>query len=219
MLETLIPLLASLGGSAVSTLGQNWLNRSAQDDQNSYNSPKAQMERFAAAGLNPNLIYSQGSSGLQQSPVSLNAPNADFVDHLYKIASAKNLLSESRKKQQQIDSLAIRNGQLEDELRYKRENVLANTYATNLRGLQTGENAETIMRSRPDFLAGLKYQNSVRQAHEKSLLANVGLTGINTKLRQGDYDFYHPQIQAVSGGSGAVQKIVQTLLMLLKSSK
>lgn len=31
--------------------------------QNQYNSPQAQMERFQAAGLNPNLIYGQGNSG------------------------------------------------------------------------------------------------------------------------------------------------------------
>lgn len=31
--------------------------------QNEYNSPEAQMARFKAAGLNPNLIYGQGSAG------------------------------------------------------------------------------------------------------------------------------------------------------------
>ena len=31
--------------------------------QNEYNSPQAQMQRFKEAGLNPNLIYGQGSSG------------------------------------------------------------------------------------------------------------------------------------------------------------
>ena len=30
---------------------------------NDYNSPESQMQRFAAAGLNPNLIYGQGNSG------------------------------------------------------------------------------------------------------------------------------------------------------------
>lgn len=31
--------------------------------QNEYNTPSAQMERFRAAGLNPNLVYSQGNPG------------------------------------------------------------------------------------------------------------------------------------------------------------
>jgi hypothetical protein len=33
------------------------------DKANEYNSPEAQMQRFAKAGLNPNLIYSQGNPG------------------------------------------------------------------------------------------------------------------------------------------------------------
>lgn len=31
--------------------------------QNAYNSPKAQMQRFDEAGLNPNLVYTQGNAG------------------------------------------------------------------------------------------------------------------------------------------------------------
>lgn len=31
--------------------------------QNEYNSPSAQMERYASAGLNPNLVYGQGNNG------------------------------------------------------------------------------------------------------------------------------------------------------------
>lgn len=36
--------------------------------QNMYNTPQAQMQRFAAGGLNPHLIYGQGSSGQASSP-------------------------------------------------------------------------------------------------------------------------------------------------------
>ncbi|QXN75085.1 DNA pilot protein [Microvirus mar22] len=48
--------------------------------QNEYNSPKAQMERYLAAGLNPNLIYGQSNlgaslSGGTTSPVSGKAVN------------------------------------------------------------------------------------------------------------------------------------------------
>ena len=40
-----------------------------RDYMNQYNSPKAQMERLRAAGLNPNLMYGQGTMGQQtQSP-------------------------------------------------------------------------------------------------------------------------------------------------------
>ena len=45
--------------------------------QNEYNSPKAQMERFREAGLNPNLIYGNGaaSAGNAGSPPQYQAPN------------------------------------------------------------------------------------------------------------------------------------------------
>lgn len=45
--------------------------------QNQYNSPAAQMERFKAAGLNPNLIYGRGDSG-SASPIPV--PDAQHVD-------------------------------------------------------------------------------------------------------------------------------------------
>lgn len=42
--------------------------------QNAYNTPAAQMQRFADAGLNPNLIYGQGSAGNASSAPSYQAP-------------------------------------------------------------------------------------------------------------------------------------------------
>ena len=39
------------------------------DKMNAYNTPAAQMERFSQAGLNPNLIYGQGSPGNQSAPL------------------------------------------------------------------------------------------------------------------------------------------------------
>lgn len=46
--------------------------------QNEYNSPAAQMERFKAAGLNPNLIYGRGSSGLAGNIPTPSAPHGKF---------------------------------------------------------------------------------------------------------------------------------------------
>lgn len=44
---------------------QNDANLQMIDKQNAYNSPKAQMARYDSAGLNPNLIYGQGTPGNQ----------------------------------------------------------------------------------------------------------------------------------------------------------
>lgn len=45
--------------------------------ENDYNSPKSQMQRFADAGLNPNLIYGQGSSGNASSAPTYEAPHLE----------------------------------------------------------------------------------------------------------------------------------------------
>lgn len=48
---------------------------------NQYNAPKSQMERYAAAGLNPNLAYGGGGSaaGNANSMPQYNAPRQDFT--------------------------------------------------------------------------------------------------------------------------------------------
>lgn len=38
-------------------------NKQMWEEQNAYNTPEAQMKRYRDAGLNPNLIYGQGTSG------------------------------------------------------------------------------------------------------------------------------------------------------------
>lgn len=54
--------------------------------QNEYNSPKAQLQRFQEAGLNPLLIYGQGSSGLagNLSAPSSSSPNAKATNFDFK---------------------------------------------------------------------------------------------------------------------------------------
>ena len=47
--------------------------------QNQYNSPLSQMQRFKAAGLNPNLIYSQGNAGNASSMPSYQSPTTQAV--------------------------------------------------------------------------------------------------------------------------------------------
>lgn len=42
--------------------------------ENAYNTPTAQMQRYADAGLNPNLMYGNGSSGNASSSPSFDAP-------------------------------------------------------------------------------------------------------------------------------------------------
>jgi len=52
---------------------QNEYNEQQWNKQNEYNSPEAQMNRFKEAGLNPNLIYGQGTTAGPISVASFNA--------------------------------------------------------------------------------------------------------------------------------------------------
>lgn len=60
---------------------QQWIeNMYAQN--NAYNTPAAQMERYKAAGLNPDLIYSQGDSGnasFPEAPSQAATPTASVI--------------------------------------------------------------------------------------------------------------------------------------------
>lgn len=73
------------GGGLLATGAANKANRKAAklayergikvwNMQNEYNTPKAQMARFAEAGLNPNLIYGAGNSGNASSGPMYNPP-------------------------------------------------------------------------------------------------------------------------------------------------
>ncbi|MFV1885011.1 MAG: hypothetical protein ACMZ7B_11025 [Balneola sp.] len=56
--------------------------------QNQYNSPAEQMQRFQNAGLNPNLIYGQGTPGNANSAPQYQAPREDYN---YKAEQIPNL--------------------------------------------------------------------------------------------------------------------------------
>lgn len=72
-------------GSIISTAMANSANERMQHEQNkwnleqwnrnnAYNSPAAQMQRFKAAGLNPDLMYQQGTPGISSAPAQGSNP-------------------------------------------------------------------------------------------------------------------------------------------------
>lgn len=92
MLEFILPAVQAMGNIAGPLIGQE---RQAKHNKNlaewqhnknlellkfqlDYNSPAAQMKRFEEAGLNPHLVYSQGTSGNMQSAPS--APSIQPTD-------------------------------------------------------------------------------------------------------------------------------------------
>lgn len=54
------------------------LNKQMFDYQNAYNTPAMQMQRIKDAGLNPHLMYGQGTTGNAQGYPQYQPPTADF---------------------------------------------------------------------------------------------------------------------------------------------
>lgn len=82
---------AQMGFQDYQTNKQNEFNLEMWNKQNEYNSPQAQMQRFAEAGLNPNLIYSHGSNGNNAQAAQKNAP--DFEPALTRLQKAFNIVN------------------------------------------------------------------------------------------------------------------------------
>lgn len=57
---------------------QNDYNEQMWNKQNEYNSPAAQMQRFKDAGLNPALMYTQGTPGQASAPQPAAVPDIDY---------------------------------------------------------------------------------------------------------------------------------------------
>lgn len=95
---------------------QEWAleqNRKLLAEQLAYDSPEAQMARYKAAGLNPHLIYGQGSSGTQGSPISIGAPDSRMapVD-----ASIPNYAGTFLSAQQQVAQLGLTDARTEQTM-------------------------------------------------------------------------------------------------------
>ena len=87
----IIPYLISGAASLGSAFIQNYGAKRNQDRMNSYNSPQSQMSRYGAAGLNPNLVYGQGTPGNQPSPVPYQAPSVDPIALIQKHEAIQNI--------------------------------------------------------------------------------------------------------------------------------
>jgi len=156
--------------------------------QNEYNSPKSQMARFAAAGLNPALMYQQGNSGNtavsspEYSPAEGTFPAPDFgipnsiqmyQDYRLKNQTISNQKVLQEKINQEISNLALEAGlkrqtakmnqnTLLFDLRNKYETMMQNTYQTanmKLHGKKTVQEIENLITTNLKTLAEEKNIN------------------------------------------------------------
>lgn len=89
-------------------------NKAMWEAQNQYNTPSSQMMRYGEAGLNPNLIYGQGSSGNATNAPSFEAPRfgaaqigARFTP--FQIPEVLGMYQDYQLKQEQIASVQAQN--------------------------------------------------------------------------------------------------------------
>lgn len=86
---------------------QQWLleqERMLQQEQREYDSPKAQMERYIAAGLNPHLIYGTGSSAGNAFPIhagnlpayNVAPPSVGYPDPVGSFIGASNQYAQTQ---------------------------------------------------------------------------------------------------------------------------
>lgn len=73
--------------------------------QNAYNTPEAQMLRFEKAGLNPNLVYEKGTSGVSSAISPYQAPTVKKEYHPLQIPETISFWQNFAMKQAQTDNL------------------------------------------------------------------------------------------------------------------
>ena len=72
---------------------------------NDYNTPAAQMERYNRAGLNPNLIYGQGSTGNSTSAPSYQAPRLEAPQVRFNLPEVLNQFQNISQSKAQTDNI------------------------------------------------------------------------------------------------------------------
>lgn len=89
--------LFNTGMNAYSQREANKANRDLWREQAEYNKPINQMARYQEAGLNPNLIYSQGNPGNMTSSPTMQPTHFDFDPNKQFVLSAtrQNMLAQN----------------------------------------------------------------------------------------------------------------------------
>lgn len=130
---------------------QNQINIQNWKMANEYNSPKAQMERYKAAGLNPNLVY--GSLG-QTAAGNLSSPSSSGVNPRTQFggSAASFLIAAAQAKNMQLQNknLEAQNKQIE-----------ANIRKTDAETSSLTENTNQLVEFKPLRKDALNYANTM----------------------------------------------------------
>lgn len=199
--------LIQAGANVYSTIKTNQANkelaqysyeqqRQMIQEQNEYNSPVKQMERYKEAGLNPNLMFGNISSGDQgqiakyQAPI-MQAPQVGGLPDILSLAmQLRNLKTDIKTKEIEQSNLLMDHALKSQEyFKRKRENVLFNALAgvspteIRLQGNLSEQELQDMMAS-PMFK---QYEANAQAPLEQVALARANVAFQQLKVKEQDF--------------------------------
>lgn len=135
---------------------------------NEYNTPLAQMQRLKDAGLNPNLMYGQGTTGNSSAPASAEGRKPTQYSYMEGLQFWQNMKMNDQARQLQKSQTELNHAQAA-----KVEAETANTHANTQ---NTTETMQFNRESRPKILQKYDLEN------QSISLSNENLNKINAKI-------------------------------------
>jgi len=159
--------------------------------QNAYNTPASQMARFQDAGLNPNLIYGQGTHGNATSSVTSDKPRIHKPNYQLPKLQTLSMYNDLRLKNAQIDNV-----QQQTEYQNARttgqgimNDILNQDLNRKTRGNRIGDEYDAEMARLTYDTTKTKEENTrlekeAKQIHNKMLNEDLDLKEYQTELRR-----------------------------------
>lgn len=154
--------------------------------QNAYNTPAAQMQRLKEAGLNPNLIYGNGSAGGQSGPVrSTDVKGWNPQAPQFQPADVLGKYYDAQVRQQQLDNLKTQQTLMEQEVKNKVASELK-TYNDAEKSQSSRDLIDTMVQLRGNELTYAPEMSATTLAAKK---AGIEKTIQDTRLSQANTAF------------------------------
>ena len=188
--------------------------------QNEYNSPQAQMSRLQAAGLNPAMMYGEGSqaAGQAKEMPKYNAPRMDYTVAVPMIAQTLSAFQDIKVKQAQEKSILAdvqwKIGSMEDRLRTAFHNSYIKASEDDIKTIAAAvenalwHNLESPSGRDPVQVAQRRAQLGISQAA-------VGRTQADALIRNIEAGMYK-DLRKLGAGTNVARALIPLLQLLIK---
>lgn len=183
---------------------------------NEYNSPKAQMQRFAEAGLNPNLIYGNITGGNAQQLPAMQQPHfkPGFADTLLKYKDARIRDAQADQIRANTEAIRARTKIAKDSYDLKKSKF---DFDQSLWGyIREGKRLDNQNKEYRGFKALVDMGVSLANARKiyatiDYIEAQTGLVDIKADIQQALYDFYYKTGQ-IPNNPNTIEAFIVSLL-------